>query len=195
MRRSERCTLQAFLGALMLSASCSPAATEPSPPEAVPDVATAETTAETTPAMTTTPLFVYGLDLDGPSGCESLGEPRPMRVRGYRLAFVQPEGAEEASASLLPIRGDATVPGLVYELDERCLSTLDERAHAAGFRRTEIHVEEMARGRSAPTTPVSTYVAEGPERVPSPSYVSALRDAWRAAELDPAALEHALDSL
>lgn len=121
-----------------------------------------------------------------------------MRVRGYRLRFA---GAGDASggstASLVAIRGDGTVPGVVYEVNEACLADLDEQQRSRGYERAQIHVEEIAPGRGGPTTAATAYVLTSADGAtagsPDEAYVARMRAAWEEHGLDTGALDHALE--
>ncbi len=122
-----------------------------------------------------------------------------MRVRGYRLSF---GGSAEAhggpTATLYAIRGDGTVPGVVYEIDPAGLFALDEAFGARGYERAQIHVEAITAGRGGPTVPATAYVFPRDSALttdaPSDRYVTSLRGAWEANGLDPAAINYALEN-
>lgn len=137
-------------------------------------------------------VFLYELSLDPPEGCAA-SDRRVMRVRGYRLGFAGGADDDGATATLVPIRGDGTVPGLVYEVDAACLAALDAALGPRGYERTTIHVEPMSPWHGGETTPVFAYVrTRDVEAAPSERYIGALRQAWEAAGLDTDAIGDAL---
>jgi len=141
-------------------------------------------------------LFVYETDLDPPP-CATSPEPRRMRVRGYGLVFAgSADTGGGSTATLLLIVSDATVPGIVYEVDAACLSALDEVHGPRGYQRARIHVEEMTDDLGSESVPATTYqlpmgVAYDPS-APSAEYVTRLRAAWDGKNIDTACIDHAL---
>ncbi|RLB52956.1 MAG: hypothetical protein DRJ42_13350 [Deltaproteobacteria bacterium] len=121
-----------------------------------------------------------------------------MRIRGYRLAFAEGNEYFGPVFTLAAIRGDATVPGVVYELDAICVDVLVEMYGAAEYHLTEVHLEAITPGRGGATVPAMAFMLERESTqtaaTPREIDLTNLRAVWQNWGLDTGAIDHAFEN-
>jgi gamma-glutamylcyclotransferase (GGCT)/AIG2-like uncharacterized protein YtfP len=135
--------------------------------------------------------FAYGSNMDPRTmhrtapGAEAVG---PGRLNGYRLEFnVYSDRWEGGAANLEPDQ-DGHVWGVVWEVSEEALDSLDTFVgHPTFYRREDVDVEVAG---SDPAACVTYRVAHQRGYVrPTPQYLARLRGAVRVQRLPPEALD------